>query len=154
MILFTTRSGNGIDECRVTEHLVLAHQRRCSVLNKHQPRVDPAVFDEEQRQPSPRTGKEAINSTLVNNSSNVLQGAAQVIAFPWLSGSDTWFLLKNNGSVRPFIFQDREAIEFSALAEGSDDAFKRERFLYGVRARYRIAYGYWQFAVQTQFVVS
>lgn len=98
--------------------------------------------------------REAINATVVNGTSNVLEGAAKVITFPWLAGEDKWFLLKNNGAVRPFIFQDREAIEFTALADGSDDAFRREKYLYGVRARYRIAYAYWQFAVQTQFVVA
>lgn len=100
------------------------------------------------------TALEAINATVINNTSNALEGAARVIAFPWLSATDTWFLLKNNGVIRPFIFQDREPIEFSALTEDSDEGFRREKYLFGVRARYRIAYGYWQFAVQTQFSAS
>ena len=53
--------------------------------------------------------------------------------------------------VRPFIFQDRERVEFTSLTEDSDEGFRREKFLYGVRARYRLAYGYWQFAVRTDF---
>jgi phage major head subunit gpT-like protein len=98
------------------------------------------------------TAVEAINATLVNNTSNVLQGVARVLALPWLSDASKWYLLKTDGVVRPFIFQDREPVEFTALAEGSEEAFKREKFLYGVRARYRLAYGYWQFAVRTDFV--
>jgi len=97
------------------------------------------------------TALEAINATLVGGGSNVLASAADVVALPWLSETDKWFLLKTDGVVRPFIFQDREPIEFSALAEDSEEGFKREKFLFGVRARYRMAYGYWQFAVQTQF---
>jgi phage major head subunit gpT-like protein len=77
-----------------------------------------------------------------------------VIAFPWLTNDDRWFLLKNNGVIRPFIFQDREPIEFAALAEESEEGFKREKYLFGVRARYRIAYGYWQFAIATQFTAA
>lgn len=97
------------------------------------------------------TALEAINATILNNTSNVLQGVARVIALPWLSDASKWYLLKTDGVVRPFIFQDREPVEFSALAEGTEEAFKREKYLYGVRARYRLAYGYWQFAVRTDF---
>lgn len=100
------------------------------------------------------TALEAINATVINNTSNALEGAARVIAFPWLTETDTWYLLKNNGVIRPFIFQDREPIEFTALTEESDEGFRREKYLFGVRARYRLAYGYWQFAVRTQFSAS
>lgn len=97
------------------------------------------------------TALEAINSTVVNNTNNALEGVARVISFPWLTDTTRWYLLKNNGVVRPFIFQDREPIEFGALAEDSEESFKREKLLFGVRARYRIAYGYWQFATRTLF---
>jgi len=70
---------------------------------------------------------------------------------PSLSVANTWYLLKTDGVVRPFIFQDREPIEFGALAEESEDGFKREKLLFGVRARYRMIYGYWQFAVRVAF---
>ena len=98
------------------------------------------------------TASEAINSTVVGNETNVLHGIARVIALPWLTDKSKWYLLKTDGVVRPFIFQDREPIEFNALAEDSDEGFKREKFLFGVRGRYRMAYGYWQFAVRTDFV--
>jgi len=100
------------------------------------------------------TALEAINTTITNGTSNVLEGAARVVSFPWLASDDSWYLLKTDTVVRPFIFQDREPIEFTALAEESDDAFKREKFLFGVRARYRIGYGYWQFAVKSIFSES
>jgi phage major head subunit gpT-like protein len=94
---------------------------------------------------------EAVSATLVNQTSNVLQGAARVIALPGLNSSTTWYLLKTDGVIRPFIFQDREPVEFGALAEQSEEGFKREKLLFGVRARYRLIYGYWQFAVRTVF---
>ena len=98
------------------------------------------------------TALEAINATIVNATSNVLEGVARVLAMPWLTDASKWYVLKTDGVVRPFIFQDREPVEFTALAEGSEEAFAREKFLYGVRARYRMTYGYWQFAVRTDFV--
>ena len=97
------------------------------------------------------TAMEAINASVISQTSNVMQGAAQVIALPWLSTASTWYLLKTDGVVRPFIFQDREPIEFKSLAEDSEEEFKREKFLYGVRARYRMTYGYWQYAVRSVF---
>lgn len=97
------------------------------------------------------TALETLHSTVVSATSNILEGVARVIALPWLSNTSVWYLLKTDGVIRPFIFQDREPIEFNALAEGSEQAFKREKFLYGVRARYRMTYGYWQFAVRTTF---
>ena len=99
------------------------------------------------------TALEAVNATLVNSTSNVVAGAARIIAFPWLTDQSKWYLVKNDGVVRPFIFQDREAVEFTALTEQSDEGFRREKFLYGVRARYRMAYGYWQHAIRLEFTL-
>lgn len=97
------------------------------------------------------TALEAVNATIVNNTSNTLQGAARIIAFPWLTDQTKWYLFKTGSVIRPFIFQDREPTEFTALTETSDEGFRREKYLYGVRARYRLTYGYWQYAVQTEF---
>ncbi len=98
------------------------------------------------------TAREALASTVVDGEANALVGIARVISFPWLSDLSKWYLLKTDGVIRSFIFQDREPIEFNALTEDSDEGFRREKFLFGVRARYRMAYGYWQFAVRTDFV--
>jgi phage major head subunit gpT-like protein len=97
------------------------------------------------------TALEAINATVIGGTSNVLEGVARVVSFPWLTNGAKWYLLKTDGVIRPFIFQDREPVEFGALTETSEDGFKREKFLFGVRARYRMTYGYWQFAVRTLF---
>jgi len=94
---------------------------------------------------------EAVNATMIGQTTNVLKGAARVIALPWLTPVTTWYLLKTDGVVRPFIFQDREPVEFGALTENSEEGFKREKLLFGVRARYRLTYGYWQFAIRTVF---
>ena len=98
------------------------------------------------------TALEAVSATIVSSTSNVVEGGARIIAFPWLTNQSKWYLLKTDGVIRSFIFQDREPVEFTALTEESDEGFRREKFLYGVRARYCIAYGYWQYAVRTDMV--
>ena len=85
---------------------------------------------------------EAVSATVVEDQPNALKGIARVVALPWLVDQSKWYLLKTDGVVRPFIFQDREPVEFKAMAEDSDEGFRREKFLFGVRARYRMAYGY------------
>jgi len=97
------------------------------------------------------TALEVLHAAVINQTSNVLQGAARAICLPWLANSPRWYLLKTDGVVRPFIFQDREPVEFGALAEASEEGFKREKYLFGVRARYRVTYGYWQNAVMVRF---
>ncbi len=97
------------------------------------------------------TAAEAVNATLVASTTNVLQGAARIITFPYLTATDTFYLLKTDVAVRPFIFQDRIPLEFTALEQNSDEGFRRDKFLYGVRARYRMTYGYWQYALKITF---
>ena len=98
------------------------------------------------------TALESINATVIDNTTNTLNGVARVISMPWLSDASMWYLLKTDGVLRPFIFQDREPVEFNSLTEDSEESFKREKFLYGVRGRYRLTFGYWQFAIRTDFV--
>ena len=97
------------------------------------------------------TAREAVGATIIANTTNVIAGIADVVPFTRLSAASTWYLLKTDGVVRPFIFQDREPIEFKKQAEGSSEEFMREKYLYGVRARYRITYGYWQHAIRSVF---
>lgn len=97
------------------------------------------------------TALEATSATVVGTTSNVLQGAARVLSFSHLTNAAKWYLLKTDVAVRPFIFQDREPIEFKALEADSEGGFRREVYEYGVRARYRMTYGYWQRAVEVTF---
>lgn len=75
----------------------------------------------------------------------------RVIPNPWLTDVSQWYLFKTDGGLRPFIFQDREPLEFVSLAEGTSVEFLREKYYYGVRARYRLAYGRWAHAVSVNF---
>lgn len=98
------------------------------------------------------TVSEVLNSTVIDVGNNMLKGMARAVSLPWLVDQSKWYLLKTDGVVRPVIFQDREPIEFKAMTEDSDEGFRREKYLFGVRARYQMAYGYWQYAIRTDFV--
>ena len=98
------------------------------------------------------TALEALNATIIDGTTNVLSGAAKVVAFSRLTDASKWFLLKTDVPVRPFIFRDREPIELKSLEGDSEQGFMREVYSYGVRARYRIAFGAWSSALQLDFV--
>lgn len=84
--------------------------------------------------------------------SNAFQGRLRVVVSPFLTGAsdDYWFLLDTQRPIRSVILQQRSdvPVEFGALdnTSGSESAFMRDRFYYGVRARYNVGYGLWQTA--------
>lgn len=78
---------------------------------------------------------------------NVFQGRLRVIVSPFIRGLD-WYLLDTNRPIRSVILQQRSdvPVEFTALDQSSqsENAFMRDQFLYGVRARYNVGPGMWQ----------
>lgn len=87
---------------------------------------------------------------------NAFHGRLQLIVSPFLSGSSAnyWFLLDTKRAMRSVILQQRSdvPVEFSALDNSgpNEGAFMRDRFYYGVRARYNVGYGLWQAAYGAQ----
>jgi phage major head subunit gpT-like protein len=83
---------------------------------------------------------------------NALMGQLDVVVSPFLDGAaqDAWFLLDTKRPMRSILLQQRSdvPVEFTALDErsGSESAFLRDRFYYGVRARYNVGPGLWQTA--------
>jgi phage major head subunit gpT-like protein len=94
---------------------------------------------------------EAVQAAVIGGTTNVFQNMCRVVSWGRLNTATTFFMLKTDDYIRPFIFQDREPIEFNALEEKSEESFKREKFLYGVRARYKLTYGEWRYAVRYIF---
>ena len=82
--------------------------------------------------------------------SNVLKGTAKVIVWPSLANqAATWYLLDGSRALKPFIYQNRIAPQFSFLNKPTDTpVFMQDEFLYGVRARGAGAYGVWWTALQ------
>lgn len=83
---------------------------------------------------------------------NAFQGRLRLVVSPFLTGTsdDYWFLLDTKRPIRTLILQQRSdvPVEFSALdnSSGAEGPFMRDRFYYGVRARYNVGYGLWQTA--------
>lgn len=62
------------------------------------------------------------------------------------SGSQ-WFLLDTSPAIKPLLFQERIPYSFQSLtAETDENVFKRDEYLYGVRARANAGFGLWQLA--------
>ena len=83
---------------------------------------------------------------------NALNGRLNVVVSPFLQGASAnyWFLLDTKRPIRAVILQQRSdvPVEFSALEtrSGSEAAFMRDRYYYGVRGRYNVGLGLWQTA--------
>lgn len=83
---------------------------------------------------------------------NALHGYLRLVVSPFLTGDydDYWFLLDTKRPIKSVILQQRSdvPVEFTALdnRSGSESAFMRDRYYYGVRARYNVGYGLWQTA--------
>ncbi|MFA5161156.1 MAG: Mu-like prophage major head subunit gpT family protein [Elusimicrobiales bacterium] len=66
---------------------------------------------------------------------------------PQSNPGNPWFLLDTTRAIKPLVFQNREAPEFTAMTQpSSEHVFKQNTFLYGVNARDNAGYGLWQFA--------
>ncbi len=81
---------------------------------------------------------------------NVLRGKLDLLVSPYLTDSNDWFVLCTKGVVKPIIFQSRTPVEFAAVEADSESGFMRDKYHYGVRARYNVGYGFWQTAFGSQ----
>jgi len=93
----------------------------------------------------------ALGATVVNQSSNLVQAVGSVGGFSYklavnarLTWTTKFAVLRTDGAVSAFIRQEEDAIKMSAIGEGSEEEFKNDRHLYGVKAMRNVGYGYWQ----------
>lgn len=83
---------------------------------------------------------------------NAFRGRLRLVVTPYVTGAqeDAWFLLDTTRPIKGIVLQQRSdvPVEFTALesGSGSESAFMRDRYFYGVRARYNVGYGLWQAA--------
>jgi len=69
-----------------------------------------------------------------------------VVANPRLTWTTKLAVYRTDGRTKAFIKQNEVDVEMSAIAEGSEEEFKNNRHLYGVKTIRNVGYGYWQFA--------
>jgi phage major head subunit gpT-like protein len=66
-----------------------------------------------------------------------------------------WFLLDTSRPMRPLIFQKRIDYELQSLVTSdSEHVFKRDEYLYGVRARVNAGFGLWQLAYASKLPLT
>lgn len=75
---------------------------------------------------------------------NIHKGKYNVIVTPFITDTDSWYLLSTNGVTRPLIYQNRQATEFVPLEGNTDTGFTRDEYQYGVKNRFNIGYGDWR----------
>ena len=77
-------------------------------------------------------------------STNVLQGALDLIDTPYIDDADDWYLFDSNRVVNPLILQMRKEPEFNSLTEGTEASFMRKKMFFGVDWRGEILWGDWR----------
>ena len=82
--------------------------------------------------------------------SNILKGSLDLFVWQRLSADPTsYYIIAAAEAIKPFIFQERIAPEFTYLTKPDDaNVFLRDEFLYGVRARGAAGYGPWFLALK------
>lgn len=68
------------------------------------------------------------------------------------SPGPAWYLLDTSKPLRPLIFQERIKPEFESLTDpkNSEDAFTKDLYKYGIRARHNVGFGFWQLAFKSR----
>ena len=71
---------------------------------------------------------------------------------PRLPWENQFVIFRTDGSVAPFIRQEETPVKLDVIGEGSEEAFKEGRHLYGVDCWRNVGYGYWQKACLVRIV--
>jgi phage major head subunit gpT-like protein len=101
----------------------------------------------------------ALGSTQISSSSALVPVVTSVAGMrfdvavnPFLTAWTANFaVFRTDGRAKPFIRQEEVPITVEAIAEGSEEEFKNNRHLYGVKATRNVGLGYWQFGVLHTF---
>jgi len=88
------------------------------------------------------TGTGAIDNPILNSGLQV-----EPVANPRLTATTELYAFRKDGRAKPFILQNEEEVSVKAVAEGSEEEFKNNRHLYGVKASRNVGYGYYQQAI-------
>ena len=67
-----------------------------------------------------------------------------LVTSAFLTDTNNWYLLATNRTLKPIVFQERVPVKFDSLEGASETGFMRDKYVYGVRARYNVGYGLWQ----------
>lgn len=81
----------------------------------------------------------------INNTNNKWRGKIKaIVSSGRLTDANDWYLANIKTGLKPLIRQIRQAVQFSALEDNSDNGFMRKIYHYGVDSREVFGYGLWQ----------
>ncbi len=89
------------------------------------------------------------NAALINNTTNTIQGAFDLVSSSRLVDPDDWFMFNTAMPIKPYVWQTRAPLAFTRLDQNSDIGVLKERFVWKIRLRGAIGPGFWQMAVKT-----
>jgi len=95
-------------------------------------------------------------SVTTDPSKATLKWLLKVVVNPYLTNSATvanspYYIMDMTGWVKPFIFQNREAMNFVAMDKNTDiDSFMRKTLYYSAEARFAFGYGDWRYCLKWQ----
>jgi phage major head subunit gpT-like protein len=81
---------------------------------------------------------------LASGATNTNYKKARILVSPWLTDTNNWYLLNTNGTILPFVLQEREFIPMEALEEGSESNWWNKTNYYGTYWRGNAGYGLYQ----------
>lgn len=73
----------------------------------------------------------------------------KVVVEPRLTSSSEWYLFHTGSAIKPFIFQEREAVTITQKTSDSDDnVFDRNEYVWGTYACYNVGVGPWFYSLK------
>lgn len=92
----------------------------------------------------------------IEGTDNIYYKSAELLVLPELAGQDTsWYLLDVSKPIKPFIVQERRAVEFVAKDKSDDESvFMKNKFFYGTSWRGNAGYSLWQLAYMSEGTVA
>ena len=74
-------------------------------------------------------------------------GAQTTVSNLYTGAAPAWYLLDTSRALKPLIFQERKAMNFTAMTADTDESvFMRNEYRYGVDGRHNVGFGFWQMA--------
>ena len=91
------------------------------------------------------------NASIINNTTNTIKGAFDLVQSPRLNASDSndWYLFDAGGTMKPWVLQERVALQLTDNLSGSDALMLQEKVLWKIRWRGAVGPGFWQKMIKT-----
>jgi phage major head subunit gpT-like protein len=91
--------------------------------------------------------REGLNATVISQTSNVFQGMSGLDVYPYLTSEAIMYVCALNGPRKPFVYQERTALEIVIL-DSTEDFAENEGLKVLCRQRFKFAYGEFRAAIE------